>query len=645
MYAFSRDSVRDTAFITMQTKYAASLWKSNPDSLIILCNQTFALSEKKGFNAGKIEACLCLGSGYYEKGKYTESITWYENAIKLAQIHHDAKNEARSMSNISKPLISMGSQDKALDYLYKALMIAEKIGDKITEAHILHNIGMVYHYQDKYEQAVVHYLKSKTIYEENGDSTKTTFILGNIGHIYLSNKQYKKAESYYLLSYELSLKFKNNKAISNALISLGNYYSELNQQDRAISYYLQALQLIEKSGEQSEYLRLLDNMAKCYHQQNKLKLAFKYAKLSYQLALEQKQIYYVSSSSNLLSELYEKFNQPKLALEYYKKFKIAEDSLYSSSNKEELVRLKEKYTFEKRQQVITSEYQNSLNRKQLLIYTVSLMVLLLIVTSSLLLKNNKEKKKANLALQGEKLAVEKKNISLKKMDSFKRQLISLMAHDIRTPIANVKIILLLFSGSNDYEKRVQRLIQSSQIEIDSLILLIDNLLLWITCQLNDQKIQKTYFSLETITAEIFSLYRLLAENKGIKLSMQIEKNIEVYADIEALKIIIRNLVSNAIKFCHHGDQIMVISEWDKTTNKIIIRISDTGIGMSVEELKLALKGDGVTQEGTSQEKGIGIGLQLCLKYVELNNSELFAKSLPGEGSEFWFSIIGRNIKK
>ena len=633
--------LHDTVAINSQNQYALTLWSSNPDSLIIMSKNTLDHSNKIGYTIGKIDAYRNLGAGYYEKGEYSKSITNYEEAIKLAKTYGDPAKESQSMSNISKSLIALGSHHEALDYLYKALAIADNINKKEVKAHVLHNMGMVYHYQQKDKEAIDYYKRSRSSYEAIGDTSKTTFILGNIAHLYLKNKQYKQAETYYILSLQLARQYKNNKAIGNALISLGNFNSIRNQEHIAIAYYLQAKKILEELGEKTEYLRLLTNLATSYQKQEQYNKAFHYAKLNYQLASEQQQIYYISSSSKLLSELYEKIGKPQLALDYYKKFNRAQDSLYSTSNKEELVRLKERYTFEKRQQQIDDAYLKHLNKKEMYIHIACLAVISLIIIAFLLLFYIKQKKQANRTLQHAKIAMEKQNIVLKKTNDFKQQLLSLLAHDIRTPIANVKMILLLLDKTNLPEKKINYMIRSSQIEIDALILFVENLLLWITLQLSEKKIVKKYFPLEEIIAETFSLFRTQAENKGIKLSMQIDIHQEVFADIEALKIVIRNLVNNAIKFCGDGDLVKVSSEWDETGGQTLIRIADTGIGMSAIDLDRIFNNLGHSYDGTRHEKGTGIGLQLCIQYISLNDSKLFVRSSPQQGTEFWFNLKGR----
>ncbi|UZJ65587.1 tetratricopeptide repeat protein [Sphingobacterium sp. KU25419] len=480
--------LHDTVAINNQNQYALTLWSSKPDSLILISKKMLDRSNQIGYTVGKIDAYRNLGAGYYEKGEYNKSITYYEEAIKLAQKHGDLAKQGQSMSNISKSLIALGSHHEALNYLYQGLAIAEKINKKEIKAHILHNMGMVYHYQDMGKEAIDYYKRSRSTYEAIGDTTKTTFILGNIAHLYLDNNQHKLAEDYYILSLQLARQYKNKKAIGNALISLGNFNSKLNHELVAIDYYLQAKKILEELGEKTEYLRVLINLATSYKKQQQYNKAFQYAQLNYQLASEQQQIYYISASSELLSALYEKMGKPQLALDYYKQFNRAQDSLYSTSNKEELVRLKERYTFEKRQQQTDAAYLKHLNKKEMYIHLASLTVLSLIIIAILLLFYIRQKKKANRMLLQAKIAIEKQNIALKKTNDFKQQLLSLLAHDVRTPIANVKMILLLLDKTDQRENQLNNMIQSSQIEIEALMTFIENLLLWINLQLHEKKL-------------------------------------------------------------------------------------------------------------------------------------------------------------
>lgn len=634
VFAKTAPSLSDTIFIYKKSQDVIKLWNNKPHSSSTTDDQIVTPDEI-------IDASLHLGAACYEQGEYSKAIRHYREAIKIAHKYHCETKEIQAMAEISQPLATIGAHSEALHYLDKAWEKV-KVTDNIKgRALIIYNSGIVYYYQSMNKEALLCYKTSLAIYKSVGDSSKISSILESIGHIYLRNQQHARALEHYNSSLKYAQKFKNPKAIGTALISLGNLYSEVGQEATAITYYIEAKKLFENLGEKTEYLRLLNHMAYTYMKQKKKKQAIHYAQLSYYMATQQKRLYYIKTSAMLLSKLHEQVKQPERALDYYKISTAAQESLYGPGNKEEVVKMKDKYLFEKQRRKIDLAFQKHLYKKEMQIYIAFIVISFLLILAILLLLYIKQKKKINKVLQDAKVSIEEQNISLKKSNAFKKQLLSVMAHDIRTPLANAKMILSLFERKHVSKQHLQKLIQSSQIEIDSLIMLLDNLLHWITFQLSKKKIVKNYFSLEDITAETFSLFRRQAAEKEVQLSMHISDNLEIYGDIESLKTVLRNLVSNAIKFSRKRGIVTVTSEYNKITHQTTIRIIDTGIGISPSDLDNLIKNPGYSQEGTKHEKGTGIGLHLCFQYISLNNSKLFIKSSLENGTEIWFSLKGR----
>lgn len=124
--SIAQTALTDTTAINKQNEYAYTLWSQNPDSLILLSKEMLLKSEQIQYTAGKMNAYINLGVGYYEKGDYNNAISFYQKGIKLAQQTGDYTREANSMSSMTNAFIALGLHDEALKYLYQALDIAEK---------------------------------------------------------------------------------------------------------------------------------------------------------------------------------------------------------------------------------------------------------------------------------------------------------------------------------------------------------------------------------------------------------------------------------------------------------------------------------------------------------------------------------------
>lgn len=629
----------DTGAVARLNERAMTFWSSKPDSTIILATQALEISIQQHDLAGQMRTLHNLGVGYYEKGNYNEAVQSYNRAIALAERLGDNAYNARIRSNLAMPYLALGAHDEALENLSTALDIAQKNHLTNTIAHITHNIGMVYHYQSKHDQAIAFYEKSQKLYESNGDTTRSTFILGNIAHLYLKEKDFQKARTLYLQSLALAEKLDNKKAIGNALQSLGAFFMEQDDPKTARSYFLRAKETLESTGEQTEYLRLLDNLATCYLKLGDTDTAYSYATQSYELATRQQQFYYIQTSAHRLSDMYEKSGDYRKALDYFKKANLASDSVQSQQNKEALVRMEEKYKYQKDQEQATLLYDAKLKKKNQWLYLAIGAVCVLTVIALFFARTIRQKRRLNRILKETNDFFEEQNALLEASNHFKEQLISLVAHDVRHPIASLQNVLSLFENKHLTSAEIQQLMSSSHQDVNNLIQLLDDLLLWVRLQLEYTQLQKTRFHLQDILRPIVELYQQKARDKNIQLVLEHPINAEVYADKEAISTVIRNLVDNGIKFSNPGDRVHICSASAVDDRRIVVKITDTGIGMTPETIEsLFTVPTYARRYGTHNEEGSGLGIQICRHYLQLNNSELFVESNVGQGTIFWFEL-------
>ncbi|MGV8944953.1 MAG: transporter substrate-binding domain-containing protein [Lutibacter sp.] len=247
-----------------------------------------------------------------------------------------------------------------------------------------------------------------------------------------------------------------------------------------------------------------------------------------------------------------------------------------------------------------------------------------------------ERKKA------EQLLNEKEN-QLRELVSTKDKLFSIIAHDLRSPFnAILGLSELLIENTRDFEvaesKKYLGIINSSA---KSTLILLDNLLNWAKAQTGQIIYKPEKTNLSTVVREILEISNSIAKLKNISLNYIQTEDIEVYADLNMLKTILRNLISNATKYSRSNGEIYISAVQNK--NNIEITISDNGVGMSEETQNKLFKIDtNITTTGTANEKGSGLGLILCKEFVEKHGGKIWAKSELGKGSSFVFSLPFRD---
>ncbi|TGM33772.1 PAS domain-containing sensor histidine kinase [Leptospira biflexa] len=220
----------------------------------------------------------------------------------------------------------------------------------------------------------------------------------------------------------------------------------------------------------------------------------------------------------------------------------------------------------------------------------------------------------------------------------KDRFLSIISHDLRGPLAGIKMLLKVLN--EDMKKKEDALAGMTQSLVDateSVFSLLENLLEWSKLQRGQEEFRPNYYRLDSIVLECVELFSLSAKNKGISFEINIPNHAMVYCDDRMIITVIRNLISNALKFSHQSSKIEV-SAID-TGYHWLVSIRDFGVGMSKTTIdKLFKAGEVIKSIGTQGETGNGIGLLLCSEFVTVNGGTLSADSDGASGSVFQFSI-------
>ncbi|TGM66277.1 PAS domain-containing sensor histidine kinase [Leptospira levettii] len=220
----------------------------------------------------------------------------------------------------------------------------------------------------------------------------------------------------------------------------------------------------------------------------------------------------------------------------------------------------------------------------------------------------------------------------------KDRFLSIISHDLRGPLAGIKMLLKVLN--EDMKKKEDALAGMTQSLLDateSVFSLLENLLEWSKLQRGQEEFRPNFYRLDSIVLECLDLFALSAKNKDIHFETKIPNHAMVYCDDRMIITVIRNLISNALKFSHQNGKIE-ISVID-TGYHWMVSVKDFGVGMSKTTIdKLFKPGEVIKSVGTQGETGNGIGLLLCSEFVTVNGGTLTADSDGMSGSIFQFSL-------
>lgn len=269
------------------------------------------------------------------------------------------------------------------------------------------------------------------------------------------------------------------------------------------------------------------------------------------------------------------------------------------------------------------------------ILIISLILVLLFIILALFYFYSKKIKEINKASQ----QLSMQNEKLQDANQTKEKFLSIIGHDLKNPFNSVlglsNLVIDQWKSLDDEERfNISNEINSSS---QSLYELLDNLLIWSRTQTSKVKWVPIKFDLNENILQIYEIFKNQANFKNINVRLEISGVKNVFADPNMTSTVIRNLLSNALKFTHEGGQIVLRSQ--SKADMVEFSISDNGKGILPEDLKRIFEDTGhQTTKGTSNETGSGLGLLLAKDFINRNKGLIWVESKPGKGSLFTFTL-------
>jgi len=605
-----REPAHDTTRVNLYYKLSHYYWYRNADSAILMADKSLALAKSINFKKGMALAYLTKGVSLVAKGSFPEALDCHLQALRLSEELHMAGLSGNTYNNIGIVYSSLGNYAKAVECFEKSIELMKPYGPAAVYNGLI-NIADIYTQKKEYEKALTYTREAYKITQELNDSSGMSVTLYNIGEIYERTGRYDEALPYLTQSLAMSQRLNDIEGISFSYNTIAKVYAGKKQYAKSIYYAQLSMKNIDPGGNKE----------------------------------------LITSACHILYEGYRQTNNPERALYYRNREIELKENLYSIEKERQANTLQAQHDLERKQhQIELLEKDKALQQKEIVrekfklrtyiagVFILTMVIIYLVVSNVRWKKFNELLKERNAAIISQKQKIDEQNDHLEKLNAIKNRLISIISHDFRSPLHSLQSLVELMKEGTLTNEEIALMSDLVGEKLSVTVQLVENMLHWAKSQMDGMSLQTENFDLKQVVADNVRLVQGQADMKQVVVSNDVTSPTLAYADKATVDIVLRNLMSNAIKFSRAGDQLFLsVAEHDQQYIKVIVK--DTGRGIPLEKQSHLFNGfAGFTTPGTSNEKGTGLGLTLCKELVEKNGGSIWFESVPGKGSSFIFTI-------
>jgi signal transduction histidine kinase len=645
----------------LNKKAASLIPEGEIDSARFYIDKARLLAEERNDTEGLAFAIANLGNVYMYQGKIDSVLVVLEEPY---QRFKDTSKGLNIGNLIATAYRFQGRNEEALDLYLELQARAERENNITMQTALAQNIAVVYEELSQPTFALEQYTIAQTLAEAYSDSNTLAVVLNNIGGLHRSVGNNEQSLDYHLQSLEIARSLGNLSYQADARLGTAIAYRELKEFDLAIDHLRRALEDAERLGDIFKPVQIFYNLGLVYSAADMLDESFD----AYQKSLELSNQYNIapaiyynniglanlavkkedyntairhfnisadfarnSGNAEMISNVYSRLAQAHensgdltAAYPYMKRFAEISDSLRTKEKREITARFESLIDTQRERQRNERLSQTLATQRNTIIIAFILLSLILIALLGLFVLYRKK-----VLMNYE---ISEKTAELEKVSVMKEQLLNILAHDLRSPITNLQSIIHLIKDGALEKSDIDMMMKMIDLQLIQSTNTLTNYLNWAQSQNNSIEADITEVNLFDVVSDIKDEMKTQFEDKDLDFVCEIEPDSTVMADKDMIKIVIRNLFSNAIKYSNPGGLVSIDQE--EKNGKTEIRISDTGVGISKENLKKLFQPFLYSVKGTNNEKGSGLGLSICSTFMEKQGGSIRCESIEDAGTSF-----------
>ncbi|MCE2996269.1 MAG: ATP-binding protein [Cyclobacteriaceae bacterium] len=592
----------DTTKVRLLNKAAVALRETDSNLALQYAEEARVLAISLSDQQGIGEVLSNLGWIYYRKGIYSKALEYTTNAMAINKALNIQSEMAACLNTIGAIQFEQDNFKEAIASFKQGYTLAKKANHRVNMSRCLNNIAFSFLQLKMFDSA--RFYVNRSVREHVNDDFRLAFSDRILGDIFYEEGKYTEALKSYQIALESAIGQNNNFLQASTLYRIGRTYLRLRNTDKALKVLNQNLFLSSRFGFKSEHETTLQLMAETFAMRKDFANAYEFQNRYLALhdsLLEQRG----GERINLLEAQY------KLGLKNTQIDFLTKDTRY----KEKEIRMQRIGIY-------------------IAIVWLACMLLLIIV----LFRTNRRARAANRLLKEKNELIEQQTEQLRNLNATKDKLFAIIGHDLRGPLNSLRGMIDLLSKSIITQEEFIGYSEKIKNNVDFVYSDLENLLSWAQTQQKGIQTIFTQVNLKKVVDEKINLSQVNLDTKKLQVNVEVNPEMEVVADKNQLDLILRNLITNAIKFSY-ASGIIVIEAKPEPDNYIRVSITDTGIGMDPTEVEKIIHSNlHFSKPGTQNEKGMGLGLLLVKEFVELNQGKLNIQSKPGQGSTFSFTL-------
>lgn len=555
---------------------------------------------------------------FFNNNDFQHVVQYSEEGIAHYNKIDDPFNEAGCTMTLANAYQRLGQLDKAIECYNRCNELMDQIGGEMAEVnkrYVINNIAEIHLSMGELETAEEMYRKCINMLgtvdpADTASNLDLATYYQNLAEVRIAQNN-PEAVDFAEPSLELSRKYQDTPhKIINRLMALSKAYRIVGRNDESAALMDEALNIAKENGE--TFLE-----TSIYLQQGDFAKAIAMADENHFDELLQEALEAAYQA--------ERERNPKLALEYYERSMMMKDSVFNETQQQLIRDYQVRYATQEKEHALAMEQEKSKrNRMYVIVLAIVAALLLLIAFIWYRLAQIRKKRAEELA----------------HLNATKDRLLSIVSHDVRTPVGAMCQVMRDLTDNYDGMAETDRKAKMVMLRTSSEALndRMENIIQWVKGELENSKVEPVDFNLSELVDECVREQEMTIVAKSLKVSNEVPKAMVAHDDVNVVRIVMQNLLSNAVKFSYPDGEVSVKAE--EKGGRIWIEVSDNGMGIGEKKLEKIFKFMTSSASGTSGETGTGIGLFVSKMLVDKIDGEITIESRKDEGTTVRFSVRG-----